>query len=375
MKLNNVDKVYHDLLNDILENGHIKGDRTGTGTISLFGKQIRFNMKDRFPLITTKKLHIKSIIRELLWFLSGDTNTQYLNKHGVTIWDEWAYSKYVESANKCELASRWLKYDDQLIPKNLDDDCRRALTIEEFRERIINDDEFADKFGYLGPIYGHQWVNWTGVHYYKLNLKHPFTGEDTYQEGTKSFNQIEILINRLKTNPDCRRMIVSAWNVADLEDMSLAPCHYGFQVWTRELTQEERWDIAGLTPNMSEFDWCNKLCEEQNIPKREISLSWNQRSCDMPLGIPFNIASYAFLLHMIAQQVDMVPGELIGNLGDCHIYLNQVEQIKEQLNRESKECKPALILNKSKDIFLYQFEDFKIENYESHPSIKMPISI
>lgn len=204
--------------------------------------------------------------------------------------------------------------------------------------------------------------------------------------GRKPINQIQNLIERLKTNPDCRRLIVSAWTVQDLPQMKLMPCHYGFQVWTRELSYDERnliykekfgetvedmdsrWEINSTKTFVDDLN-------EANIPKREISLIWNQRSVDTGLGLPFNIASYGLLLHMIAQQVNMVPGELIGNLGDTHIYNNHVEPIKEQLKRDSIECSPKLILNKAKDIFSYKFEDFTIEGYKAHPSIKMDIAV
>tara|TARA_Y100001937_G_scaffold81004_1_gene109610 strand:- start:1151 stop:2170 length:1020 start_codon:yes stop_codon:yes gene_type:complete len=339
MSLNKTDKVYHDLLKDILENGHQKGDRTGTGTKSVFGRQIRFNMKDGFPLLTTKKLHTKSIIHELIWFLSGDTNIEYLQENKVSIWDEW-----------------------------------------------------ADTMGDLGPVYGKQWVDWSGKTQMGLSAEKNAEGYYEYIENkTNGINQIQNLINSLNKTPDSRRIMVSAWNVGEIEQMALPPCHYGFQVWTRELTFAERRDLAqeyakennllplaidaygreGIPKYMEVIDntgW--------NIPKREISLMMNQRSVDTGLGLPFNIASYALLLHMIAQQVNMVPGELIMNLGDVHIYNNHIEPLKEQLKRESKIMElPKLILNKAKDIFSYKFEDFKIEGYEAHPTIKMKISV
>ena len=306
--LNNVDKVYHDLLKDIRDNGVDKGDRTGTGTRSVYGRQIRFNMKEGFPLLTTKRLHIRSIIHELLWFLNGDTNIKYLNDNGVTIWDEW-----------------------------------------------------ADENGDLGPVYGKQWVNWE---------KHGFR-----LENYKTINQIQNLIDRLNTAPDCRRMIVSAWNVADLPDMALMPCHYGFQVWTRELSLEERFDLLRERKSKMSALTENDL-EKYNIPTREISLMWNQRSVDTFLGLPFNIASYGLLLEMIAQQVNMVPGELIGNLGDTHLYSNHIEYVEKQLERDSVECSPKLELNKAKDIFSYKFEDFEIVGYTAHPNWKgVPIAV
>jgi len=319
--LNKADKVYHDLLQDILDNGHQKGDRTGTGTTSVFGRQIRFNMKDGFPVLTTKRLHLKSIIHELLWFLKGDTNIKYLKDNGVSIWDEW-----------------------------------------------------ADENGDLGPVYGKQWVSWSTNEMVVIG----HTG--THNEwGTVVINQIQNMIDRLKTAPDCRRIIVSAWNVADLPKMKLMPCHYGFQVWTRELTLEERvaiWDSKFLKDLPKENYMDNLDLDSYNIPKREISLMWNQRSVDTFLGLPFNIASYGILLEMIAQQVNMVPGELIGNLGDTHLYSNHIDFVEKQLERESKECSPKLILNKANSLFDYKFEDFELTGYEAHTNWKgVPIAV
>ena len=324
MSLNKTDKVYHNLLKDILENGHKKGDRTGTGTTSVFGRQIRFNMKDGFPLLTTKKLHTKSIIHELIWFLSGDTNIEYLQENKVSIWDEW-----------------------------------------------------ADLMGDLGPVYGKQWVDWSGKTQVGLSAKKNDEGYYEYiQTKTNGINQIKNLINSLMGSPDSRRIMVSAWNVGEIEQMALPPCHYGFQVWTRELSLEERGvnyetHYKGLKRNKT-----NKDFDKIGIPKRELSLMWNQRSVDTGLGLPFNIASYGLLLEMIAQQTNMIAGELIGNLGDVHIYDNHIEQIQEQLTRESKtDVLPKLKLNKVDTIFDYKFEDFEIVDYDAHSTIKMPIAV
>ena len=338
MSLNKTDKVYHDLLKDILENGHQKGDRTGTGTTSVFGRQIRFNMKDGFPLLTTKKLHTKSIIHELIWFLSGNTNIEYLQENKVSIWDEW-----------------------------------------------------ADLMGDLGPVYGKQWVDWSGKTQVGLSAKKNDEGYYEYiQTKTNGINQIKNLINSLMGSPDSRRIMVSAWNVGEIEQMALPPCHYGFQVWTRELSYEERLALCLKHPMIDPFDFGIGELESKEhdiehhiavidayeIPTREISLMWNQRSVDTFLGLPFNIASYGMLLEMIAQQVNMIPGELIGNLGDVHIYDNHIEQIQEQLTRESKtDVLPKLKLNKVDTIFDYKFEDFEIVDYDTHSTIKMPIAV
>jgi len=331
MSLNKTDKVYHDLLKDILENGHQKGDRTGTGTKSVFGRQIRFNMKDGFPLLTTKKLHTKSIIHELIWFLSGDTNIEYLQENKVSIWDEW-----------------------------------------------------ADLMGDLGPVYGKQWVDWSGKTQMGLSAEKNSEGYYEYIESkTNGINQIKNLINSLMGSPNSRRIMVSAWNVGEIEQMALPPCHYGFQVWTRELSYDEKVHEARkrfgfeLKDGTRTFD----INTEESIkflqsPQREISLMWNQRSVDTGLGLPFNIASYGLLLEMIAQQTNMIAGELIGNLGDVHIYDNHIEQIQEQLTRESKtDVLPKLKLNKVDTIFDYKFEDFEIVDYDAHSTIKMPIAV
>jgi thymidylate synthase len=320
--INKIDKQYQNLLQDILDNGITKQDRTGTGTISVFGRQIRHNMKDGFPLLTTKKMPFKTIVTELLWFLRGDTNIKYLVDNNCHIWDGDSYKNFTEQVNdiidgyKCgdimgiqPHIEAMFSNSDELIP----------LTQEEFTNKIKTDDEFSKKWGELGPIYGKQWRNWNGE--YELG------------SGESKYDQIQNLINELKTNPDSRRLMVNAWNVGELDQMVLPPCHYGFQVYTRELTMEERWKMANLTPNMSEFDYCNRLCDENNVPKRAISLMWNQRSVDTFLGLPFNIASYGLLLEIIAKEVNMVPDELIGNLGDVHLYSNHIGQAKEQIGR------------------------------------------
>ena len=290
--MNNIDRQYKELLYHILHYGIEKQDRTETGTKSSFGWQIRHNMKDGFPLLTTKKMAFKTMVTELLWFLRGDTNIKFLHDNSCHIWD----GDYVKSGR-------------------------------------------TD--GELGPIYGKQWRSWNKGRW-----------ERDYVNPIK-VDQIANLINELKTNPDSRRLMVSAWNVGELDQMVLPPCHYGFQCWTRE-----------------END------------KRYLSLMWNQRSVDTFLGLPFNIASYGLLLEIIAKTVNMVPDQLIGNLGDVHLYNNHIEQAKEQISRSSFEL-PKLKMN---PIFLANLEhkgldeaindhvNFELENYQSHPSIKAPLS-
>jgi thymidylate synthase len=348
--MNNIDKQYQDLLRDILYHNNPKIDRTGTGTISVFGRQIRHKMSEGFPLLTTKKMPFKTMVTELLWFLRGDTNIKYLVDNGCHIWNGDAFKNYISKTN--EYKGDW------------------PDTMETFIERIKTDDEFAKKWGELGPIYGKQWREWV---YFEDS-----TNGYTYYE-----DQIQNLIQDLKTNPDSRRLMVSAWNVGKLDQMVLPPCHYGFQVYTRELSEGERGLLLqpyGLDPLTKEGR--DRLWKENNLPTRAISLMWNQRSVDTFLGLPFNIASYALLLEIIAKEVNMVPDELIGNLGDVHLYNNHIDQAKLQIERTPFEL-PKLKFN---PIFLANLEhkgldeaingqvNFELENYKSHPSIKAPLS-
>jgi thymidylate synthase len=263
-------QAYLNLLNHILDTGATKSDRTGTGTISCFGYQMRFDLQQGFPLLTTKKLHLKSIIYELLWFLKGDTNIGWLKEHGVSIWDEW-----------------------------------------------------ADKNGDLGPIYGHQWRSWTGA------------------DG-KTHDQIKDVLHQLKTNPDSRRMIVNAWNVADLPRMGLSPCHALFQFY---------------------------------VANGRLSCQLYQRSADVFLGVPFNIASYALLTMMVAQVSGLEPGEFIHTFGDVHLYNNHLDQAKLQLTRQPHPLPTLRINPEVKDLFDFTYEDFTVENYDPHPAIKAPVAV
>ncbi len=314
--MNNLDKTYTALLQDILDNGVEKKDRTGTGTISVFGRQIRHDMKEGFPLLTTKKMHWKSIVTELLWFLRGDTNIKYLIDNDCHIWDGDCYQSYVKNrkhsirteGDRSEIAIQSL--EKQLI-----------LSQEEFIEKIKTDDEFAKKWGNLGPIYGKQWRHWENEVVNYSGMKY----------SREPVDQIANLISELKTNPDSRRLMVNAWNVGELSTMILPPCHYGFQVYTRELSLDERMQIW-----QNQQDGRGEFIMEclDVIPTRAISLMWNQRSVDTFLGLPFNIASYGLLLEIIAREVNMIPDELIGNLGDVHLYSNHIKQAKEQIGHE-----------------------------------------
>ncbi|HEX7115329.1 MAG TPA: thymidylate synthase [Steroidobacter sp.] len=263
-------RQYLDLLRHIRTHGVRKSDRTGTGTLSVFGYQMRFDLRQGFPLLTTKKLHVKSIIYELLWFLKGDTNVRYLQEHGVTIWDEW-----------------------------------------------------ADEEGELGPIYGRQWRAWPGP------------------DG-RPIDQISRTVDLIRRNPDSRRILVSAWNVGELEQMALTPCHALFQFWVAE---------------------------------GRLSCQLYQRSADVFLGVPFNIASYALLTHMFAQQCDLEPGELVWTGGDTHLYLNHLDQADEQLKRSPLPLPELKLARKPPSIFEYEYDDFQILNYQAHPSIKAPIAV
>ena len=360
--MNNLDKHYQKLLQDIISFGVEKKDRTGTGTISEFGHQIRHKMSEGFPLLTTKKMPFKTIVTELLWFLRGDTNIKYLVDNGCHIWDGDAYKHYMKVY---EIESREGKYGLDKLHMLSD------LTMGEFINTIKTDDEFAKKWGELGPIYGSQWRNWNGDNFIYGDLKN-------------GIDQIQNLINDLKTNPDSRRLMVNAWNVGELDKMTLPPCHYGFQVYTRELSARERTALGSkgstrLYDMIKEGDYetidadveMHKVCDDANVPRRTISLMWNQRSVDTFLGLPFNIASYGLLLEIIAKEVNMVPDELIGNLGDTHLYLNHIEQAKEQIGRTSFEL-PKLEL---KNVSLLDGEfDYELIGYQSHPSIKAPLS-
>tara|TARA_R110000772_G_scaffold228272_3_gene338983 strand:+ start:448 stop:1512 length:1065 start_codon:yes stop_codon:yes gene_type:complete len=345
---------YLKLLSDIMKNGVIKGDRTGTGTISVFGRQIRHDMSKGFPLLTTKKMPLKVISTELKWFLRGDTNIKYLVDNNCNIWNGDAYKRY-----------------QLMICNAVDIDM---LSQQEFIEKIRIDDEFAENWGELGPIYGKQWRRWDesdehidGVSYFLSN----------------GIDQIKNLIEQLKTNPDSRRLMVNAWNVGELDKMTLPPCHYGFQVYTRELSLEERLELW-YQKNQSEtgkrgiweIDYIEKYeghkkLNSYDIPRRAISLMWNQRSVDTFLGLPFNIASYGLLLELIAKEVNMVPDELIGNLGDVHVYSNHIKQVKEQMTREPMKL-PQLDISEV-NILGGSFK-YELKNYQSHEAIKAPLS-
>jgi thymidylate synthase len=361
--MSKLDLNYNALLNKIVINGTKKEDRTGTGTISIFGHEIRHKMSDGFPLLTTKKLHFKSIVTELIWFLRGETNIKFLVDNNCNIWNGDAYKKYLGSLNlKPTIPQPWQDYEPRYdIP----------LSIKEFAEKIKTDDQFAAKYGELGPIYGKQWRNWEG--------------KDTWY----GIDQIERLINDLKNNPDSRRLMVNAWNPAEINLMTLPPCHYGFQCYTRNATINERVFIASKEPNFDILDFgvgddisdefIHQVCDEYNVPRKMLSLSWNQRSVDTFLGLPYNIASYGLLLLILAQEVGVYPFEMIGQLGDTHLYSNHIEQAIQQMERSPFDL-PTVKINKpigngnGKILSNFKVSDFELINYQSHDKIEAPLS-
>ena len=379
--MNNIDKAYTDLLRDILDNGCPKTDRTGTGTISVFGRQIRHKMSEGFPLLTTKKMAWKTMVTELLWFLRGDSNIKYLVDNGCNIWTGDAYKNYCKKADEGTFSRKWLKLEESFDGFFTNEEYS-LYTKEEFINKIKTDDEFANKWGSLGRIYGKQWRDWLNLKWEatdKVDPSHP--NQPMMKWNIESIDQIANSIHLLKTDPDSRRNKVSAWNVGELDQMVLPPCHTDFQFYTRELSESERYQHLRIGKYSGKWDGIGNAMEYYDsigVPTRAISLMWNQRSVDTFLGLPFNIASYGLLLEIIAKEVNMVPDELIGNLGDVHLYSNHIELAKEQIGRTAYEL-PKLgklpdYLGKKDNWECYKPEDITIENYQSHPSIKAPLS-
>ena len=291
-------RQYHELMDRVLREGIDKSDRTGTGTRSVFGHQMRFDLSEGFPLVTTKKLHLKSILHELIWFISGDTNIRYLCQNGVRIWDDWPFATYAKSAD----------YD--------------GIDLKEFAARIADDDEFAAKWGNLGPVYGYQWRFWPGPH--------------------GPVDQLRDVLEGIRRNPDGRRHIVSAWNPGYVDQMALPPCHAFFQFY---------------------------------VADGKLSCQLYQRSADIFLGVPFNIASYALLVHMMAQDLGLAVGDFVHTLGDAHIYSNHLEQVQLQLSREPRAL-PTLKLNPSvTSLFDFRYEDVELVGYDPHPHIPAPVAV
>jgi thymidylate synthase len=291
-------RQYHELMERVLREGSDKSDRTGTGTRSVFGHQMRFDLAEGFPMITTKKLHLKSILHELIWFISGDTNIRYLCQNGVRIWDDWPFATYSKSAD----------YD--------------GIDMKEFAARIASDADFAAKWGDLGPVYGFQWRFWPGPN--------------------GPVDQLRDVLEGIRRNPDGRRHIVSAWNPGYIDQMALPPCHAFFQFY---------------------------------VADGKLSCQLYQRSADIFLGVPFNIASYALLLHMMAQDLGLQVGDFVHSLGDAHIYSNHTDQVRLQLSRDLRPL-PTLSLNPSvKSLFDFRYEDVALLNYDPHPHIPAPVAV
>ncbi len=362
--MNNADKQYFYLLKNILKKGTKKSDRTGTGTISVFDYSMRFNMHEGFPLLTSKKMAWKAMVIELLWFLRGDTNIKWLVENGCMIWVGDAYKKFQNKRNAL-LSVKAPTGESQL--KQYIEWYENIGSREKFIEMIKSDNEFARKHGDLGPVYGSQWRNWQ---------QHTEVDPTNFLPTVISHgvDQITDLIENLKENPDSRRLMVSAWNVAKLDSMTLPPCHYGFQCYTRELTSKERVVLYNQKTNTMEniLPILSETLDFHKIPKRALSLKWTQRSCDCGLGIPFNIASYGLLLSLLSKEVNMIPEDLIFSGGDCHIYLNHIDQVKQQLKHKTYRLPTIEIADKS--IFDIEYSDIKLINYESAPTINMPLS-
>jgi thymidylate synthase len=390
MYRNNTDKNYLDLIDLIYNQGATKSDRTGTGTISYFGHQMRFNLLEGFPLVTVKKTFHKAITHELLWFLDavdpyykdyGNTNIKYLVDNKVSIWNEWALKPYLEATGKGHIkpnAPEWESvWNDEM---------------KIFVEKVRTDDVFAKQWGELGPVYGKQWTDWGGS---MQMLPMPGT-QDEYFGGSfggptqvnfaplslqhiKGINQIENVIHKLRNRPDDRRIIVSAWNVSEIDQMALPPCHAFFQFYSFEMTNEDRvksftqwalkhgYDITGMSTENALIHY--------NFPKRKLNLQLYQRSVDVCIGLPFNIASYALILEMIAQVTDHLAFEFIHTSGDAHIYLNHMDSIADFKNNESYPL-PTLYLDRNiKELSDFRIEHINISNYQSHPYIPLKVAV
>lgn len=373
---NHVDEQYLNLVNEILEKGVEKDTRAGK-TLSLFGKQLRFNLKEGLPMLTTKKMFAKGVIHELLWFLKGDTNIKYLVDNGVHIWDDDAYRYYLTLVDKHNEATQtepeydWFKRTaitklskEEFIEK-VKEGAKAWIIVDKkayIMSSLPNAFEYEYQFGDLGPVYGHQWRNWNGI------------------------DQVKELIGKLRNNPDDRRLMISAWNVAAIPDMALPPCHYSCQFYTKEMTFKERkqWAIDNKI-KFEHYDCYSNPSDEEivemfdkaGVPQRKLSCMWNQRSVDCGLGWSFNLLSYSILTHMIAQCVNMDVDEVIFSGGDVHVYKNHIEPLKEQLSRNPHlYALPTLKLNPNiTEINDFTYEDIKIVGYESYPTIKMPLSV
>jgi thymidylate synthase len=376
--MNKVDTEYFRIVNDILTNGRLKKNRTGVDTIGIFGAQAKYNVDlNAFPLLTTKKVHWPAIVHELLWFISGSTNIKYLVDNNVRIWNEWAYKKY----------SDWWENRAKFYtsPENLEKEIpavqENKLTQEEFVEKIKFDESFANRWGELGEgTYGGMW---RAFPFYTMDNE--FVGSSTVTgQGSESWvfgqvDQLQKVIDKLKTNPDDRRMIVSAWHPYWVDHCALPPCHCLFHFHTEELTLEERIDIlqkqVGPVNLPKSEIWIIQKLNEENIPHRRLNCLLYQRSVDTALGKPFNIASYALLTAMIAQTVNMVPGMFTHSMGDTHIYVNHIDGLKLQLTREPKKLPKVWLNPEVKSLFDFKYDDIKLLDYEFHSTIKFDVAV
>ncbi|TDL95571.1 thymidylate synthase [Macrococcus brunensis] len=316
--MNSFDQVYHELCEEVLNTGRSKDDRTNTGTLSKFGHQMRFDLSKGFPLLTTKKVSFKLIATELIWFIRGDTNIRYLLQYNNNIWNEWAFKKWIESSDytgpdMTDFGHRSLT--DEAFNK----DYQAQLAI--FKDKVLHDDDFMRKFGDLGNVYGKQWRH--------------------FESGGKVVDQLKDVVDNIKTNPSSRRHIVSAWNPGEIETMALPPCHTMFQFYVND---------------------------------GKLSCQLYQRSADIFLGVPFNIASYSLLTHLVAKECGLEVGEFIHTFGDAHIYSNHIDAVTEQLSRDSF-APPTIEIHSDKSLFDIDYEDLEIKNYQAHPAIKAPIAV
>ena len=402
--MNNLDIQLKELYNKILSKEKFRTDRTGFGTKSVFGHQMRFNLQEGFPLTTLRKIHIKSLVHELLWFLGsydekykkfGNTNIKYLLDHGVTFWTDWCYKNYYGAKLK-KYQSNDLK-DKKTVKKF------KFLSQKDFEKRIVKDDDFALKWGELGPVYGKQWTDWGGYHELveKENIIKETAGEQILIDKLgwekiymKGINQIDNLIDNIIENPDSRRLIVNAWNVDDIDDMLLPPCHMMFQCYTDVISMKQRIDYCEKTYNKEDIDnymlknnildWDEikrdprkqiTILDHFNVPERTLDLQLYQRSVDTYLGLSYNIASYSILLHMIAQATNTIPNDFIHSGGDVHIYANAIEATEELMSREIKPLPKLKISTDVQNIYGFRFEDFEIVDYNPHPNIKVKVAV
>ena len=391
--MNKVDTEYFRIVNDILTNGKLKKNRTGVDTIGIFGAQAKYNVDlNAFPLLTTKKVHWPAIVHELLWFISGSTNIKYLVDNNVRIWNEWAFSRYqkvkprlgglllvdellLTNQEKRVLASK-------LEPEDFDvvDSIKKSIQEKQnkFIDRIKNDVEFAKEWGELGEgTYGGMW---RAFPFYTMDDE--FVGSSTVTgQGSESWvfgqvDQLQKVIDKLKTNPDDRRMIVSAWHPYWVDHCALPPCHCLFHFHTEELTWKERIDIGEeLHPKTNLHKCSDEDLDKYNIPRRRLNCLLYQRSQDTALGNPFNVASYSLLTAMIAQVVNMVPGTFTHSTGDTHIYVNHIEGLKLQLTREPKKLPRVWLNPEVKSLFDFKYDDIKLLDYEFHPTIKFDVAV